>query len=183
MASILNIAPEELPVHQITVVGVATATDTALVSEFGVQVESTISDYLSKDRSVDLPITLFHPTKSRFMNQTTTIKRGLSIFFSGALTVIEDKVYLELHNFSFIRTQTFTPPAKQMPWSLKLSTQSSTNSISTLNIAQSIHSHNKKLKNSKNSDNPFVLKLDMIDNPTVTQDLDTRKSDNPTSPT
>lgn len=37
------------------------------------------------------------------MNQTTTVKRGSSVFFSGALSSIEGKLYLELHNFSFLR--------------------------------------------------------------------------------
>ncbi|PKY31483.1 hypothetical protein RhiirB3_449108, partial [Rhizophagus irregularis] len=85
-ASILNIPPKDLPIHQIMVVGIATATETATTNEYGVQVECVISDYLSKDKLVETPITLFHPPGSRFANQTTMIKRGSSIFFSGALT-------------------------------------------------------------------------------------------------
>jgi hypothetical protein len=72
------------------------------------------------------------------------IKHDSSIFFSGALTLIEGKLYLELQNFSFICNSTST---KQMPWSLK-STQISDNSISTsTNTARSIHNLNKKPAN------------------------------------
>ena len=60
--------PEQLPVHQITVVGIATATNMAEVTEFGVKVECLISDYLSKDKQIELPVTLFRPTGSRFTN-------------------------------------------------------------------------------------------------------------------
>ncbi len=70
----------------------------------GVQVECVISDYLSKDKLTEFPIIIFHPSGSRFTNQTITIKRGSTIFFSDALTLIENKLYLELHNFNFICT-------------------------------------------------------------------------------
>src|ERR1043166_7973590 len=120
--SILNISPEDLPAHQITVVGVAVATGSATNNESGVQVDCMISDYLSKEKLIELPVILFHPSESRFTNQTTTIKRGSTIFFSGSLTFVENKLYIELHNFSFINNQqTFTrnPSSSPMPWSLK----------------------------------------------------------------
>lgn len=138
--------PAQLPVHKITVVGIATATEMAEITEFGVKVDCLISDYLSKDKPIELPVTLFHPTGSRFTNQTTTIKRGSSIFFSGGLTLIEEELYLELHNFSFVRTTTTT---KSMPWASK---SSSDNPIPTSpNIAQSFHKLSKKSSTSVNS--------------------------------
>lgn len=139
----MNLPPEELPIHQITVVGLAIATDTALVTEVGVQVECTISDYLSKEKQVELPIILFHPSEGRFTNQTTNIKHGSNIFFSGALTLIEDKLYLELQNFSFVRNNQ-TASTKQMPWSSKKASTTSTSSTTSTNIARSIHNFNKK---------------------------------------
>ncbi|CAB4425928.1 unnamed protein product [Rhizophagus irregularis] len=127
-ASILNIPPEELPIHQIMVV----------------------------DKLVETPITLFHPPGSRFANQTTMIKRGSSIFFSGALTQVETNLYLELHNFSFIRNQTFAP--KQMPWTTKTPTQpSDSSSLTSANIARSIH--NKK---SSFSNNPIPVSVNKV---------------------
>ncbi|PKC74371.1 hypothetical protein RhiirA1_388168 [Rhizophagus irregularis] len=156
-ASILNIPPEDLPIHQIMVVGIATATETATTNEYGVQVECVISDYLSKDKLVETPITLFHPPGSRFANQTTMIKRGSSIFFSGALTQVETNLYLELHTFSFIRNQTFAP--KQMPWTTKTPTQPSDSS----NIPDNFNT----------PDNPPNTQSD---DPTTTQ-----VSENPTS--
>ncbi|PKB94188.1 hypothetical protein RhiirA5_439356 [Rhizophagus irregularis] len=75
------------------------------------------------------------------------IKRGSSIFFSGALTQVETNLYLELHTFSFIRNQTFTP--KQMPWTMKTPSQpSDSSSLTSTNIARSIH--NKKSSSSNN---------------------------------
>ncbi|EXX79759.1 hypothetical protein RirG_002530 [Rhizophagus irregularis DAOM 197198w] len=53
------------------------------------------------------------------MNQTTIVKRGSSVFFSGTLSSIEGKLYLELHNFSFLRGQQSpitSSPTKRMPW-------------------------------------------------------------------
>lgn len=44
--------------------------------------------------------------KSQFTNQIMTIKRNSSIYFSGALSLIEDKLYLKLQNFSFIHNNT-----------------------------------------------------------------------------
>ncbi|PKC03311.1 hypothetical protein RhiirA5_380270 [Rhizophagus irregularis] len=149
-ASILNINPEQLPIHQITIVGVATATETPTITDVGVQLECTISDYISKEKPVEIQVTLFHPPGGRLTNQTSTVKRGSTIFFSGALTVIDDKLYVELHNFSFIRAnQTFSPSAstKKMPWSSKSSTPD--NPTTTTNIVQTIH-------NRKKSDNPPI---------------------------
>ena len=97
----MNIKPEEVPIHQITVVGIALATSTARISELGVQIECEISDYFSKEL-VKLLATLFHSLSSQFTNQTTTIKRDSSIFFSGTLTLIEDQLYIELQNFCFV---------------------------------------------------------------------------------
>ena len=98
------------------------ATGSATNNESSVQVDCMISDYLSKEKLIELPVILFHPSESRFTNQTTTIKRGSTIFFSGSLTFVENKLYIELHNFSFINNQqTFTrnPSSSPMPWSLK----------------------------------------------------------------
>lgn len=99
------------------------ATGSATNNESGVQVDCMISDYLSKEKLIELPVILFHPSESRFTNQTTTIKRGSTIFFSGSLTFVENKLYIELHNFSFINNQqTFTrnpSSSSPMPWSLK----------------------------------------------------------------
>ena len=185
-ASVLNLPPEELPVHPITVNGIATATGTALVTEVGIQVECTISDYLSKEKQVDLSVTLFHPATSRFTNQTTNIRRGSSIFFSGTLTLIEEKFYLELHNFSFIRNQTTTTPKHQMmPWSSKKSSTQASNGSS--NIAHSIHSLNKKTSKSpitvaqasEASENPVVQAESIVAHRDKTPET---KSKNPPAP-
>ena len=47
--------------------------------------------YMSKDKPTETQITLFHPTGSRFTNQTTSVKCGSSIFFAGSLTFITNK--------------------------------------------------------------------------------------------
>jgi hypothetical protein len=138
VALILNISPENLPVHQITIVGVATATDSAIVNDVGVQIKCIVSDYLSREKQAEFSITLFHPPGSRFINQTTIAKRGSTIFFSGALTVIYEKLYVELHNFSFIRTNqaSTSTSSKQMPWSSK---PSKTPNNPTMSMAEIIH--------------------------------------------
>lgn len=132
-----------MPVHQINVVGVATAIEHPVVNQYGVQIDCIVSDYLSKDRQVEIPITLFHPSGSRFTSQTTTVKRGSIIFFSGTLTLMENKLYLELHNFSFIRTSQSlnSSSSKRMPWALKSSDQKSSNS--SISIVKSIHDSKK----------------------------------------
>jgi hypothetical protein len=115
----LEISFENLSVHQINVVGVAVASDAAHITDFGVQIECIITNYLAKDKPTEVPLTLFHPTGSRFMNQTTSVKRGSSLFFSGTLSSIENKLYLELHNFSFLRGQQSSissSSTNRMPW-------------------------------------------------------------------
>lgn len=67
-----------------------------------------------------------------------TIKRGSTIFFSGSLTLIEEKLYLELQNFSFVRNN--TSPTKEMPWSTQISEDIST----PTSAARSLHNLNKK---------------------------------------
>lgn len=151
-----------MPVHQINVVGVATAIEHPVANEYGVQVDCIVSDYLSKDRQVEIPITLFHPSGSRFTSQTTTVKRGSIIFFSGALTLIENKFYLELHNFSFIKTSQSINSlhSKRMPWALKSSDQQS--SDSPISIVKSIHDSKKKAPtpddSSKSMKNSYISK-------------------------
>jgi len=143
----------------------ALATGTAHTSELGVHIESEISDYYSKEL-VELPVTLFHPLGSRFKNQTTTIKRGSSIFFSGALTMIEDQLYIELQNFCFVRNQIHSSmTSKSMPW-LSKSTDDPTST--SFNIAQSIH--NKR--SNKSND------LQKSDEPVVAQDSDNSQGSN-----
>jgi hypothetical protein len=159
---------------------------------------------LSKDKPVELTVILFHPTGSRFTNQTTTIKRGSLIFFSGALSLIEDKLYLELQNFSFVRnSQTLTSENQTLPWSLK-STQMDNYTSTPINIARSIHELNKKSANSddlistpaitetarsinnsnkkltpKNSDNLSDFLEETDSNPTPKTSRQNKKSDNP----
>src|SRR5206468_9601819 len=92
-------------------VGIAIAVETAVINDHGIQVECTMSEYISKEL-VSMNVTLFHPSESHFTKQTMTIKRGSLIFFSGALSIVDGKLYLELQNFSFVRNnnQTSTPP-------------------------------------------------------------------------
>jgi len=128
------------------------ASESAVITEIGVQFDCIITDYLTKDKPTEVPIILFHPNGSHFTNQTTTVRRGSSVFFSGALTFIEDKLYLELHNFNFLRDQqpiTSSTSTKQMPWSNSLKTSLSTK-ITTSSTAQAIHK--------KSQQNPIQLK-------------------------
>ena len=123
------------------------ASESAIIIEIGIQFDCIITDYLTKDKSTEVPITLFHPNGSRFTNQTTTVRRGSSVFFSGALTFIEDKLYLELHNFNFLRGQqpiTSSTSTKQMPWSNSLKTSLSTK-ITTSSTAQAIHKKSQQI--------------------------------------
>ena len=123
-ATILDIAPENLPVHQIHAVGVALVSDSPTVTDAGVQFESVITDYFSKEKSTETTVTFFHPIGSRFTNQTTAMKRGSFIFFTGSLSSIEGKFYLELHGFSFLRHQSSSVLNHQpkMPWTKNLKT-------------------------------------------------------------
>ena len=161
-ASILDIDPKDAPVHQISVVGVTTVTNSAVITEFGVQIECIVSDYISKEKQADLPITLFHPSQSRLTTQTTIIKRGSTIFFSGALTSIEGKLYLELQNFNFVHCQqTSSPNSAKMLWSKSLTQTPETSSQPSQTIAQKIHGQKSKnpiqINKSTTSKNPIQV--------------------------
>jgi len=78
------------------------ASESAVITEIGIQFDCIITDYLTKNKPTEVPITLFHLNGSCFTNQTTTVRHRSSVFFSDALTFIEDKLYLELHNFNFL---------------------------------------------------------------------------------
>jgi len=136
----LCIKPEELPVHQINIVGIALVLEPPIVSEDGTKLECTVSDYFTKEKQTETQITLFHPPKSRLRNQILIAKRGSSIFFSGALTFIENRFYVELHNFNFIYTQANSTSTKytkeKMPW---VSNSSETSMSSDNSLARTIH--------------------------------------------
>ena len=65
-AFILDIPSENLPIHHTIVMGVALASEPAVITEIGVQFECIITDYLSKDKPTETLVTLFHPNESRF---------------------------------------------------------------------------------------------------------------------
>jgi hypothetical protein len=50
--------------------------DVPTISKSEIEVDCLINDYLSKEKSVEIPITIFHSHESRLKNQTTNIKRG-----------------------------------------------------------------------------------------------------------
>ena len=139
-ATKLPIKPEDMPVHQVNVVGTALVLESPVISDAGGKLECTISDYLTKEKPIETQISLIHPPKSRLKNQVLTAKRGSSIFFSGSLTSIENQFYIELHNFNYIRSQStsnLTQYTKEkMPW---LSNPSQTSPSSSNSTAQAIH--------------------------------------------
>jgi len=88
------------------------ASDISIISNNGLKIDYLINDYLSKDKIIEIPITIFHPIESHLKNQTTNIKRESSLFFSGEITLVDNKLYLELYNFAFLKdqTQVFSKP-------------------------------------------------------------------------
>ena len=118
-ATVLNIKPEDLPVHPINVVATALVADSPTVSANNTRFDCVVTEYLSKNKIINIPITCFHPPGSRLANQTITLKRGSFMYISGSLTSIEGQLYLELHNFSFVRSSgaSATKTTSEMPWS------------------------------------------------------------------
>ncbi|CAB5216836.1 hypothetical protein GLOIN_2v1791191 [Rhizophagus irregularis DAOM 181602=DAOM 197198] len=162
-ARILDIKPTDLPVHPIYITAVGLAADVPIISNHGVKIDCLISDYLSKDKIVEIPITIFHPLESRLKNQTTNIRRGSSLFFSGEITLVDNKLYLELHNFSFLKGQSQVPSNKStsLPW---LNTTTSESSTTQTNNAHLIHQEQRIPESTKrNIQKPFepnkVMKL------------------------
>jgi len=115
---------------------------------------------------------MFHPTQSRLTSQTTSIKRGSTIFFSGALTSIQGKLYLELHNFSYVRCQQnfSSDSTPKMPWSKSLSQASNMPSQS---MAQKIHNQKLKFQQiNKSSTSKIPPPIQIIDQPLDVPDDD-----------
>lgn len=150
-ATELDMKPEELPAHPVNVVGTAIASDPPTVTNSTVQFEGIATDYLSKDKQVEISMTFFHPPKSRLVKQTMSVKRGSNVFFSGSLSLIEDQFYLELYNFSFMRGQanSLSKRTNEMPWLNNpgpSSTQASPSksSKSAITAAQSVHKNTQE---------------------------------------
>lgn len=97
---------------------VGTATDVPVISEHGVKINCLINDYLSKEKIVEITVTIFHPLESRLKSQTTNVRRGSTLFFSGEMTTVDGQLYIELHNFSFLKGQgnQVSSKANFMPW-------------------------------------------------------------------
>jgi hypothetical protein len=148
-----------LPIYSVYVVAAGTAVDAPVISEVGVKINCLINEYWSKDKIVEIPITIFHPVESRLKGQTTNTKRGSFLFFSGELTIVDGQIYLELHNVSFLRgpnnqnTQASSKP-NYMPW-LESGSPSSSTSLTRTNNAKLIHQLQKSPDPAKQ--NPFQL--------------------------
>ena len=70
------------------------------------KIDCLINNYLFKNKIVKIPITIFHPIKSYLKNQTTNIRHRSSLFFLGEIILVNNKLYLKLHNFAFLKSQT-----------------------------------------------------------------------------
>jgi hypothetical protein len=167
--------PTDLPVHPIYVTAVGLASDVPIISSHGLKIDCLINDYLSRDKIVEIPVTIFHPLESRLKNQTTNIRRGSSLFFSGEITLVDNKLYLELHNFSFLKGQNQVPSkSTSLPW---LNTTTSKSSATQINNARLIHQEQPE-STKRNIQNPFqpnkIIKLADI----ATNILDGRNEDN-----
>jgi hypothetical protein len=147
-----------LPVHSIYITAVGTSSDIPVTSTHGIRIDCIINEYISKEKIVQIPITIFHPFESRLKKQTTNIRRGSSLFFSGEITLIEGILYLELHNLSFLagQQQSQTPSkTTSLPWS---NTKSSSSSTSQGN-AHLIHQEPRTPESAKyKSQKPFQPK-------------------------
>ncbi len=77
------------------------ASDIPIILNNGLKIDYFINNYLSKDKIVEIPITIFHSIENNLKNQTTNIRRESSLFFSGEITLVDNKLYLELHNLLF----------------------------------------------------------------------------------
>jgi len=135
-------------------------------------------------KNIEIPITIFHPTESWLKNQTTNIRRGSSLFFSGEITLVDNKLYLELHNFSFLKGQTqVSSKSTPLPW---LNTTSSESSTSQTSNAHLIHQEQKESESIKRKiQKPFqpnkIVKLadiatNIIDN--QNENIDDNNTDN-----
>ncbi|GBC22910.2 hypothetical protein GLOIN_2v1882271 [Rhizophagus irregularis DAOM 181602=DAOM 197198] len=78
---------EKTRAEVISALNTASVSDLVLTTNLGIQFECY---YIGKDKPTEIPITLFHPNESCLKSQTTVLKRGSSIFFSGALTSTEE---------------------------------------------------------------------------------------------
>ena len=153
-AKILDIKPSALPVYPIYVTAVGLASDVPVISNNGLKIDCIINDYLSRDKIIEIPITIFHPVESRLKSQTTNIRRGSSLFFSGEVTLVDNKLYLELHNFSFLKGQTqASSKTTTLPWLNATSSESSTSQISNAHL---IHQEQRISESTKRkSQKPF----------------------------
>jgi hypothetical protein len=92
------------------------------------KIDCIVSDYISKSKTVQMTVTIFHSHESRLKKQTTNIRRGSNLFFSGEMTLVEGKTYVELHNISFLTTYGTQAPTTTapLPWATSESTSFST---------------------------------------------------------
>ena len=145
---VLDIKPANLPVHSVYVAAVGIASDVPIVSEFGIKIDCIINDYLSKDKIVEIPVTIFHPLESRLKSQSTNVRRGSVLFFSGEITNVDGQLYLELHNFSFLKGQV-SPKANFMPWLETGSSSTPSTLLTRMSNAQLIHKQQKSPDSAK----------------------------------
>ena len=135
---------------------------------------------MSKEKTVEIPITIFHPFESRFKGQTTNIGRGSS---SGEMTNVEGKFYLKLHNVSFLRNHNNSQTSNKsnfMPWLGSESLAPSTPSARTTN-ALLIHQEQKQKSPDSAKQKPFrpnkIVKLADIATSILEDDSEPKKMD------
>ena len=160
------------------ITGITLALEPAVITEIGVQFKCIITDYLSKDKPTETLVTLFHLNGSRFTNQTTAVKRESTVFFSGALILIDDKFYLELQNFNFLhghQSLTTSTSVKQIPWSnfsktLSTNTTTITTARAIYKKSQQTHTQPKTSIKPKNTRSPSQIQPNPQDIQTIDDD-------------
>ena len=124
---------------------VGLVSDVPIISNNGLKIDCLINDYLSKIRLLNYPITIFHPIEVVSKIKLQTLDADQAYFFRWN-NLVDNKLYLELHNFAFIKdqTQVHSKPTS-LPWLNATSSEPLTSQTSNTHLIHQEQKHQNLL--------------------------------------
>jgi len=116
----LAIDKEDIPVSKPTAHLLGITQGNAELSETGYILSVQVKPYLSKDNFNHFIVNFTHPANGRFKNAFTKVKKNSTVYATGVLFIVKNKLYCEVLEFQFVSTtKSETDSNVTIPWKSK----------------------------------------------------------------
>lgn len=116
----LSIDKEDIPISKPTVHLLGKTQAYAELSEVGYSLPVQVKPYLSKDHFYPFTVNFTHPPNGRFRNAFTKAKKNSTVYATGILFLVNNKLHCEVLEFQFVATtKSEMDNDITVPWKLK----------------------------------------------------------------